>query len=450
MSIALDEIRNCFEGAVPAVIATCDLDGVPNISYLSQVHFVDDMHIALSFQFFSKTRENILVNPRATLQVVDPDTGEHYRLAIRYLRTESEGPLFEYMKAKLAGVASHSGMSKVFMLRGADIYQVLDVRCASGQEPAHARNTRTRMPALRACSQRLLGQTDLAALLDALLEGLEVHFDIRHAIVLMYDPGGARLYTVASRGYGASGVGSEIALGAGLIGVSAQEHTPIRISYMTHDYAYSRAARDSLDADTAGELETEIPYPGLAEPGSQLAVPILLGAALLGVLYVESEQDVRFTYDDEDALVTLAAQLALALHALDEAADRHEDGDPVRALAPRTHGKGAAVTIRRFPPNDIVFIGDDYLIKGVAGAIFWKLVSDYTAHRRTEFTNRELRLNGHLRLPDISDNLEARLILLQRRLAERCDFMRIEKTGRGRFHLRIDRPVTLVEDPSAA
>ncbi len=450
MSIALNEIRNCFEGAVPAVIATCDPDGIPNVSYLSQVHYVDDTHIALSFQFFSKTRENILVNPRATLQVVDPESGEHYRLAIRYLRTESEGPLFEYMKAKLAGVASHSGMSKVFVLRGADVYAVLDVRCASGRAPAIARNTRTRMPALRACSQRLLGHCDLASLLDDLLEGLEVHFDIRHAMVLMHDPGGARLYTVASRGYDASGIGSEIALGAGVIGVAAQKRTPIRISYMTHDYAYSRAARDSLVEAAAGELETGIPYPGLAEPGSQLAVPILLGATLLGVLYVESEQDVRFTYEDEDALVTLAAQLALALHALHESADTMEVEAAARPPAMQQAGSGAAITIRRFPPNDIVFIGDDYLIKGVAGAIFWILLSNYLSHHRTEFSNRELRLDPRLRLPDISDNLEARLILLQRRLAERCDFMRIEKTGRGRFHLRIDRPVMLVDVPSAA
>jgi hypothetical protein len=79
----------------------------------------------------------------------------------------------------------------------------------------------------------------------------------------------------------------------------------------------------------------------------------------------------------------------------------------------------------------------------VAGAIFWKLLSDYTRHQRTEFTNRELRLDPALRLPDISDNLEARLILLQRRLLERTSFLRIEKTGRGRFRLCVGRPVQL-------
>ena len=53
-------------------------------------------------------------------------------------------------------------------------------------------------------------------------------------------------------------------------------------------------------------LETEIPLPGLAESRSQLAVPIAGGGRLLGVLYVESAEDLRFGYDDEDALVALA------------------------------------------------------------------------------------------------------------------------------------------------
>jgi len=103
------------------------------------------------------------------------------------------------------------------------------------------------------------------------------------------------------------------------------------------------------------------------------------------------------------------------------------------------------VPIRHFAADHSVFIGDDYLIKGVAGAIFVRLLRDCAERGRTEFSNRELRLDPSLRLPELGDNLEARLILLQRRLAERCRFLRLEKTGRGRFRLVAERAYALSE-----
>lgn len=58
-------------------------------------------------------------------------------------------------------------------------------------------------------------------------------------------------------------------------------------------------------------------------------------------------------------------------------------------------------------------------LKGMAGAILWKLLKEHLELGRSEFINKALRLDTGLRLPDVCDNLEARLILLQRRLAER-------------------------------
>jgi hypothetical protein len=103
--------------------------------------------------------------------------------------------------------------------------------------------------------------------------------------------------------------------------------------------------------------------------------------------------------------------------------------------------------LRHFAANDSVFLDDAYLIKGVAGAILWKLLKDFVRHGRTDFSNRELRLDTSIRLPDVTDNLEARLVLLRRRLAEHGPHLRIEKTGRGRFRLLVLRPVVLDETP---
>ncbi len=103
--------------------------------------------------------------------------------------------------------------------------------------------------------------------------------------------------------------------------------------------------------------------------------------------------------------------------------------------------------IRHYAENDSIFVDEDYLIKGVAGAILWRLARGYVEERRTEYSNRELRLDPSIRLPDLSENLEARLILLQRRLEERCPALGIEKTGRGRFRFCVRRPVQLIDVP---
>jgi len=443
--IALDDIRASLEGDVPSQIATCARDGTPNLSYASQVHYVDSAHVALSFQFFNKTRENILAHPYATAMVVNPDTAAAYRLDLEYLRTESQGALFESMKARLAGIASHTGMAGVFVLRGADVYRVRSIALMPGRVLTHPVPRRNLMTALRATGECLAACTELDTLLDAALESLESRFGIRHAMVLMLDCAGQRLYTVASRGYGESGVGSEIPLGAGVIGVAALHRTAIRISHMSSEYAYQRAIHASAQqAGMQQNLGEVIPFPGLNLPHSQLAVPILAAGRLQGVLYVESSEDRAFGYEMEDALGVLASQVGYAMHLLQQVQDERVEADQQQTPpAPA----GNAIRVRHYTENNSVFIDDDYLIKGVAGAILWKLLRDYQKLGRTDFSNRELRLDPTLRLPDFSDNLEARLVLLTRRLTERCTALALEKTGRGRFRLNVLRPLQLEGAP---
>lgn len=376
------------------------------------------------------------------MALIDPVTASHYRLALQYLRTESAGPVFEIMKAKLAGIASHTGMGGVFRLLGADVYRVLDIERVPGTTLPAAPVKRNHLAALRACADEIRGHADLDALLTGVLASLERHFDIRHGMVLMLDAAGDKLYNVASRGYAASGAGAEIPLGHGVIGVAAREGTPIRIAHFSAEYSYTRAIRAALaSSELAERIETEIPLPGLPQACSQFAVPIRGAQRVLGVLYMESEQDMRFGYDDEDALVTLAGLLGAAIQLL-QLGDTEDAPQPAADAAP---GAGPEIVVRHYAQNDSIFFGEDYLIKGVAGSILNALLADYVRQGRVAFSNRELRLDRRIRLPDLSDNLEARLILLARRLEERGACVRIRKTGRGRFALEVARPLKLVE-----
>ena len=93
--------------------------------------------------------------------------------------------------------------------------------------------------------------------------------------------------------------------------------------------------------------------------------------------------------------------------------------------------------VRFFAVDGSTFLDGDYVIKGVAGRILWALLAQYERDGREDFTNKEVRLDPTLELPEFRDNLESRLILLKRRLDERSAPIRIEKTGRGRFHLSV-------------
>ena len=118
LTVPLEGIASCFEGMIPATICSCSSGGTPNLTYLSIVHQIDMRHVGLSYQFFNKTRANILENPRAQVLLVSPENAEQYRLDLSYLRTETEGLSFERMKIRLDAVASQSGMSHVLNCGG--------------------------------------------------------------------------------------------------------------------------------------------------------------------------------------------------------------------------------------------------------------------------------------------------------------------------------------------
>lgn len=51
-----------------------------------------------------------------------------------------------------------------------------------------------------------------------------------------------------------------------------------------------------------------------------------------------------------------------------------------------------------------------------------------------------------LGLPGYRDNLEARLVLLRKRLEKQCAFIRLVSTGRGVFRLVVTRALTVREE----
>ena len=296
--------------------------------------------------------------------------------------------------------------------------------------------------------RRLTRCPDLDTLVGAALSGVADLFGYEHSLLLLLDETGTRLYTIASHGYRTQGIGSEVRLGEGIIGMAGARVEAMRVGNLGRMLAYARTVRRAYEAEGGEAPGTEIALPGLPDAESQLAVPAVVLGQLVGVLAVESRDRIAFDARDEDVLAVVAALVASAIE-IDLAGERESDGGVVDAriarddVSPASAPSAPATRVRFFAVDGSTFLDDEYLIKGVAGRILFALLSHHERDGRLEFTNKELRLDPSLELPELRDNLESRLILLKRRLDERAAPVRIEKAGRGRVRLLVGAPVRL-------
>jgi predicted pyridoxine 5'-phosphate oxidase superfamily flavin-nucleotide-binding protein len=451
----LRDLYLCFEGAVPAVIATASADGVPNVTYLSRVRLVDGERVALSNQFFSKTTRNLAENPRASVLLLDPCTYDQYRVSLVYERTERHGSTFERLRDDVDSVAGYYGLQDVFRLRAADIYRVVSIEHTTTRPPVPEQAER-RGPAgpdpatgarLAELSVRLSRCSDLDTLVEVTVDSLAELLGYSHTMLLLVDELGQRLYTIASHGYQDEGVGSEVVVGEGMVGMAALRCAPQRVGNLYQVRKYTRAVGRAYAEHGMGP-GNDIPMPLLTDVQSRVAVPAMAMGRLVGVLVAESPLPVAFDQTDEATLGVIAALVAGAVDG-----ERARTAD-VAGPAPHAdrsaaaHAEASTVHIRYFPGDGSTFIDGDYLIKGVAGRILWSLLGQYESEGRVEYTNREVRLDPTLELPEFRDNFENRLILLKRRLAERDAPIQIEKTGRGRFRLEVTAGLRLESSDS--
>jgi predicted pyridoxine 5'-phosphate oxidase superfamily flavin-nucleotide-binding protein len=126
-NVITEELMPALEGAIPAILATASVDGIPNATYIWQVFYVDENHVAVSRQFFNKTAQNLSQNPVACILVTSPVTYLLYKLHVRFVGSQQEGPIFERIALQVDIVAGMQNTINTFNLMSADIFEIIQI-----------------------------------------------------------------------------------------------------------------------------------------------------------------------------------------------------------------------------------------------------------------------------------------------------------------------------------
>ena len=148
-------------------------------------------------------------------------------------------------------------------------------------------------------SEQLTSILEHDRLLEAVVSRLQEYFEFYHVHIYLFDARGSQLV---------------IDVGSGDVGQKLRgEKHKIKLDFEHSLVATAARQRQPIVVDDVRQNPDFLPNPYLPDTRSEVAVPILSGGQLLGVLDVQDDEVARFTANDIDVLRTIAGQVATAL-----------------------------------------------------------------------------------------------------------------------------------------
>ncbi len=154
---------------------------------------------------------------------------------------------------------------------------------------------------------------DLDKIAKTMLVSMDKYFDFKHSMILLFDQTENFLKVIATHGYQNEGIGAEVEIGVGVIGVVAKKKKLMRMANIGSQRRYMQTIKKQVALTDKVEPEKEIHLPRLPNAESQVAIPMLMEDELIGVFAVESDQVNIFDKSDEMIIRILANQTAIAL-----------------------------------------------------------------------------------------------------------------------------------------
>ena len=164
-------------------------------------------------------------------------------------------------------------------------------------------------------SSEINSTLELDSILDIILRSMSEVLEFKNSMILLFDNETEKLTVSANFGYDDGGIGVEVALGEGYIGVVARRKKIMRVGNIRANMIYASAVLKSSNKASDEKVEKRLKaLPGLANVQSQIGIPLLVNEELIGVFAVESEKPNAFDELDEVLLTILANQTASAIN----------------------------------------------------------------------------------------------------------------------------------------
>jgi DNA-binding CsgD family transcriptional regulator/predicted pyridoxine 5'-phosphate oxidase superfamily flavin-nucleotide-binding protein len=275
MNMLSSDMMPVFDGAIPAVIVTSSADGIPNLTNVSKIWYVDAEHVAVANQLFHKTHRNLTENPYALLKAANPLDLQHWELSVKFVRAEQNGPLVETMRQEIETVAWLAGIASTPAIRSAIVFQVTSVRrCV--EESQHL----TPAPETYGDLLKVLAQT----------------LDLSRSSYWAAQETGGSLQLLASIGVPGAGTNQQAFVSMQRLAALAQtEKRVIRLRNIRSQMRYVHSIRSEEGKEPLSLM-----------PSGFLAIPVIAFDTLIGIVCSEETEEQAAPFDRlDDRFLTL-------------------------------------------------------------------------------------------------------------------------------------------------
>jgi len=118
------EVRETLEKQKPIPIATASKSGVPNVVFVGLLKIVDDETLMLADNFFYKTAQNLIENPRIAILCYNSETKKSFQIKGDVMLSK-EGENFDAMRFWVHGINNKLPAKACVMVKITGIYNAM-------------------------------------------------------------------------------------------------------------------------------------------------------------------------------------------------------------------------------------------------------------------------------------------------------------------------------------